>query len=110
MRDERVEYFLSDWLSLSLGLILEVDKLRVMNKMDSLQEGDTVSPEKGEGMIEGPAYKKKGGEEESGEDSRRERGRRSPSDAEFEMMEYPGGNVKQAAENARIQLKIKTLS
>lgn len=58
----------------------------------------------------GQKFKKKGGRRSLEEESRRERGRRSPSDAEFEMMEYPGGNVKQAAENARIQLKIKTLS
>ena len=57
----------------------------------------------------GIKVKKKGGGK-SREESRRERGRRSPSDAEFETIEYPGGNIKQAAENARIQLKIKTLS
>lgn len=55
MRDVRMEYFLSKWLSLSLGLTAEVDKLRVMDKMDSLQERETVSPAEGEGMVEGPA-------------------------------------------------------
>lgn len=45
--------FLSDWLSLSLGPIPEVDKLGVLHRMNFLQEREFVSLEEGQRMMEG---------------------------------------------------------